>query len=183
MAPGIAAHAVRLLFLGAAVAFLAASCMPLTPGASVAVPEVSQPPLSPAVSGTAAALEAAFRPTNLGFVPAIRSYRPAEPLELQGASRTVFQVALPADPESGFFVIYEFPDASHATDAGAAFARYLESGFGQTNYPVDTKFALGIEGSTMVFAAWSPGAMSDWAAAAPAFQVLSTFGQPITIVR
>ena len=172
--------AIATLALAAA---LPAACVPISTGDGPTAAAPSHAPLSSATSATVSTLQAALRPLGLGIAPASRDYVPSEPPELEPAHRVVFQVPLAADPGGGFVVIYEFADAGHAADAGAAFARYLASGFGQTNYPVDTRFALGVQGSTLVFAAWSPRAMADWAGAAPAFAVLSGFGQQIPVIR
>ncbi len=45
-------------------------------------------------------------------------------------------------------VIYAFPTDAAATDAGAELARYVGSGFGQTNFPTDAQFSVAQVGST-----------------------------------
>ena len=137
--------------------------------------------LTPVVAGTAAALRqwlaeaGGYRLDHLR-----RSYRPAEPAELVGTPRAVFQVDV-ADPDGGFVVVYSFPTAESARDRGAIFARYLGSGFGQTNYPLDAQFALSQVGPTLVFHWWSRERAEDPDRAQGAFDVISRFGLPIEV--
>lgn len=180
---GLLALAAALL---AASALGVAGCMPAAAPATPALPSpppASAGPLTPDGRATVAALEAALRTAGFGFIQATQPYRPSEPVELQGVPRAVYQEVLPADPEAGYVVIYELPDPGSAQAMGQTLARYLGSGFGQTAYPTDARFAVSVAASTVVFTAWSPAASRDQASAGAAFDVVARFGQPVSVIR
>ncbi len=167
-----------------------AGCMPLasstvssTVSSAAAPPLVSQPPASAVVARTAAALEGAYRQAGFAFIPARRPYRPSEPPALILAPRSVYQVVLPKDPGSGYVVIYQAADPAAAQSLATAMQRYLGSGFGETNFPTDARFAVQAYDATVVFGWYSPGASADPAAAAAALRVLRSFGEPFPVVR
>lgn len=179
--------ALSLAALAALTAALA-GCMPLAPSAasSPASPPpvvVSQPPISSVVARAAAALEAAYRQAGFGLIPARRPYRPSEPPALIPVPRSVYQVVLPKDPGSGYVVIYQAADPAAAQSLATAMQRYLESGFGETNFPTDARFAVQAYDATAVFGWYSPGASADPATAAAALRVLRSFGEPFPVVR
>ena len=161
-----------------------AACMPAAPATPV---PATQPPPAPQLTAdgrvTVAALEAALRAAGFGLIPATQPYRPSEPGELQPVPRAVFQEVLPADPDAGYVVVYEFADAGTAQSMGQTLARYLASGFGQTGYPIDTRFAVSVAATTVVFSAWSPAASRDEASSGVAFDVVAGFGQPVPVTR
>jgi hypothetical protein len=68
-----------------------------------------------------------------------------------------------------------------AASRGQLFARYLESGFGQTNYPLDAQFALQQAGATLVFTWWSRELAASPERAQGAFDLVSSFAVPIEI--
>lgn len=136
--------------------------------------------LSPAVASTVAALQAKLSAAGYRLDPADRVYRPAEPAELVGAPRAVLQADV-GDDDGGLVVVYEFSEPSVAASRAQLFARFLESGFGQTNYPIDAQFALRQLGSTLVFTWWSRERAADPDRAQGAFDLLSSLGIPIDI--
>ena len=81
-------------------------------------------------------------------------------MALTQTPRTVLQV-VGSDPEQGYVVIYELPDAAAATAAGTELARYLASGFGQTNFPLDAQFYVAQVGETLVFTWYSSERAED----------------------
>ena len=64
-------------------------------------------------------------------------YRPPESARLRDAPRAVYQVVLPDQPDAGFIVVYEFPDAAAAVDAGNEEAGYLGTGPARVKFPRD----------------------------------------------
>jgi hypothetical protein len=180
--PRLACLGPRLAGL-AILAVLVGGCVPITAVASGAPPPVSLAPVPGVVSQTASALEAAYRQADLGFIRAQQAYRPSEPLPLQSATQTVYQVMLPRDPEAGYVVIFAAADAGGARVMASELQQYLQSGFGQTNFPTDAQFAISIYGPTVTFGWYSPGASVDPATAKKALDVLLAFGQPVPVVR
>ena len=160
-----------------------AGCVPVTSGSSPAAAAVAQPSSPAVVAQAAGALEAAYRRADFGFIRAITPYRPSEPPELISVPRTVYQVVLPKDPGAGYVVIYDGSDPMVAQGLAASMQHYLESGFGETNFPTDAQFAVQLYGSAVVFGWYSPGASADPAAAASALAVLRSFGQAFPVVR
>ncbi len=168
------------LLVAMAVAF--AGCVPV-PSAATPVPAASQAAPPAAVSQAASALEAAYRQAGFGFIEANQPYRPSEPPDLIAVPRTVYQVVLPKDPASGYVVIYRATDPSLAQGLATSMQQYLQSGFGETNFPTDAQFAVEVYGSAMLFGWYSPGASADPATAASALRVLQGFGQAFPVVR
>ena len=164
------------------VAVALAGCVPV-PAAGTPAPAVSQAAPAAGVSQAAAALEAAYRQAGFGFIEANRPYRPSEPPDLIAVPRTVYQVVLPKDPGSGYVVIYRATDQAQAQSLATSMQQYLQSGFGETNFPTDAQFAVDVYGPAMLFGWYSPGASTDPATAASAFRVLQGFGQPYPVVR
>jgi hypothetical protein len=160
-----------------------AGCAPVTSGSSPAAVVVAQPSAPAVVAQAAGALDAAYRQANFGFIRAITPYRPSEPPALISVPRTVYQVVLPKDPGAGYVVIYDGTDPAKAQGLATSMQHYLESGFGETNFPTDAQFAVQLYGSAVVFGWYSPGASADPAAAASALAVLRAFGQPFPVVR
>lgn len=136
--------------------------------------------LTPVVAGTFGALRTALAPAGYRVEVLTRPYRPAEPLELSRVPRAALQVDV-GDPDAGFVVIYEFDDVATARERGGVFARYLGSGFGQTNFPLDAQFAVQQVGPTIVFSWWSRELSAEPERARGAFDLISAFGQPIEV--
>lgn len=91
-------------------------------------------------------------------------YRPAEAATLAAAPRTVYQVALPEEPDNGFIVVYELPDEAAASDAAQEQRTYLLSGPGRVQSPLGTDHVLQQLGATVIYYNWLPGASVDPAA-------------------
>jgi hypothetical protein len=114
------------------------------------------------------------------FGVATRPYRPPESSRLRDAPRAVFQVILPDQPDAGFVVIYEFPDAAAAVDAGNEEAGFLGTGPARVNFPRDAQHVLRQIGPTLVLYTWSPSASTDRTDDVVA-GVLSTLGIGFTV--
>ncbi len=171
------------LLVASLVAALAGACVPVDTATSAPPVGAAPTAATPAIGTTTAALEATFRSASLAIAPAARAYRPSEPSEASARPRSVLQIVLPQDPDAGYVVVYDAGDPGSAGTLGQAFAGYLASGFGQTNYPADARFSLATYGPTLVFGWWSPGASHDAASVEAAYRVLSSFGSPIPVVR
>ena len=85
-----------------------------------------------------------------------RPYRPPESARLRDAPRAVYQIVLPDQPDAGFVVVYEFPDAAAAVDAGNEEAGYLGTGPARVNFPRDAQHVLREVGPTLILFTWSP---------------------------
>jgi hypothetical protein len=174
----------RGLAASAALALLLASGCVTGPGgggpAGQPAPATPMRSLSPAVTGTVAGLQATLARAGYRIDILNRAYRPAEPVELSGIPRAVLQADV-GDLDGGYVVVYEFADAAAAASRGQLFARYLASGFGQTNYPLDAQFALQQAGPTLVFTWWSRELAASPDRAQGAFDLISSFAVPIEI--
>lgn len=138
--------------------------------------------LTPGMASTVAVLRAALEERGLRVELSERPFRPSEPERLTRVPRAVLQVDV-GDPRAGWVVVYEVGEPSAAGDAGAEFARHLASGFGQTNYPLDARFALSQLAGTLVFSWWSPERSARPELAEQAFEAISAVGQPIPVRR
>jgi hypothetical protein len=145
----------------------------------IPTPQQSQ---SSAASGTIALLRDKLAQAGFQLAPPMVSYRPSEPVALTQTPRTVLQV-VGSDPEQGYVVVYELPSDAEATAAGAELSRYLASGFGQTNYPLDAQFSVAQVGPTIVFTWYSSERADDPAAARSAVEAIQTVGQPFPVVK
>ncbi len=138
--------------------------------------------ISPAVAATVARITQVLGYRGLQAFPPIAPYRPSEPASMTQTPRVVLQVAGP-DADQGYIVIYDLPTSTAATSAGTELARYLASGFGQTNYPTDTQFYVAQLGSTVVFTWYSASRASDPAAIRNAVDAIQTVGQPFPVIK
>ena len=172
----------RRLATWACVLVVVAGCGAGT-GGSGGAPIPSVPPatagpamtVSPTVNQTRAELVRVLSGANLILADTQVPVRPAEAPLLAAAPRAVFQVTLPADPNRGFIVVYEFSDANRASEAAAEEQQYLESGPGRVQTPEGTVHVLRQVGPTVVLYEWLPGAAKD--PSAPEIQrVLETVG-------
>jgi hypothetical protein len=119
---------------------------------------------------------------GFSLVQPASAVRPAESPLLTTAPRTVGQVLLPADPDHGFIVLYQFPDPASAYAAAQQQAAYIGGGEGRIQFVPDTKFTLRQDGPCVLFYNWSPSASTD--PRSPAIETaLDTFGVEITIPR
>jgi len=109
-----------------------------------------------------------------------RAYRPSEPESLLFAPRVVMRADL-ADPDDGFVLVYPAADASEAQERAGDLADYLGSGFGQTNYPADTRFSVAVVGDTVVFSSLSRGRSSDPDRAEGVFDAIAAVGDRVEV--
>ena len=137
---------------------------------------------STAVAGTVALVTSALAAAGDQMFPPIAPYRPSEPESLTQVPRTVLQVS-GAEADQGYVIIYSFPTDAAAADAGSELARYVGSGFGQTNFPTDAQFSVAQVGSTIVFTWYSGSRANDPAAAQGAFDAIRSVGQPFPVVK
>lgn len=110
------------------------------------------------------------------------AYRPSEPETLLQVPRVVMRADL-ADPGDGFVVIYEAVDASAAEERATELARYLGSGFGQTNYAADTQFSVSVVDDTVIFTTWSRRTSGDSEAAEAVFDAIATVGDAVEVLK
>jgi hypothetical protein len=178
--------AVRLLARAGLMVVLGASlagCGIAARAPAVPSPATTPTPfLSSAVTATAGQVESALQAAGIVAGVAAVPFRPAESPTLSTAPRLVLKATLPEDAAHGFIVIYDFPDASHAHDAGAEMAAYLATGPGRIQFPSDARHVIRQVGSTVVFYTWSP-ADSASGGAADVGTALATLGLDIPIVR
>lgn len=153
-----------------------------TTGPSTPAPQTPMAVLSPQVQAALAAVQRRLAEQGMTLEQSGSDYRPAEPDVAQQVARAVFRLTQP-DPNSGWVVIYDLGQPDVAIETGRAFARYLGSGFGQTNYPRDAQFTLNQVGGALVFAWWSPGQSADPDRARAAFEAMQLVGQSVPIVR
>jgi hypothetical protein len=92
---------------------------------------------------------------------ATRPYRPAESARLRATPRTVYQIVLRDQPDAGFIVVYEYPDAAAAVDAGNEEAGYLGTGAAKVQFPPGTQHVLRALGPTLILFSWLPAASPD----------------------
>lgn len=131
---------------------------------SQAVVEPSGAPtrtVTPTVDQTRAALVAALGGQNLVLTDSQAAVRPAETPLLAAAPRALYQVTLPADPDKGFILVYEFPDPARAAAAAAEQQAYLATGPGRVQTPQGTVTLIRQVGSTVVSYQWLPAAAKD----------------------
>jgi hypothetical protein len=149
------------------------------PGPALPTPQASY---SVGVSGTVASLAAALGAVNIPLAPPITPARPSEPESLLQVPRAVLQAGV-NDPAGGYVVIYQLADQSAAEAAAHDLAAYLSSGFGQTNFTVDTQFHVAVDGSTVVFTWWSREHAPDDELAEKAFTAMSSVGSEVPVVK
>ena len=175
----------RVMVLALTVACLVAACAPASSGqegGQAPTPRTTpQASFSTQISSGVAVVRRALADVGVRLDPPIVPYRPAEPPGIATVPRAVLQAGI-GDPEAGYVTIYEFADANTASARGAEFAAYLESGFGQTNYPLDAQFSLSQLGGTLIFTWWSSELAADRELARTAFDAISSVGVRIPIV-
>jgi len=181
----VAAGVRARLMTTALVVGLMAGCAPASSGqegGQPATPRTTpQASFSTQVASGVAVVRRALADAGIRLDPPVVPYRPAEPPGISTAPRAVLQAGI-GDPQAGYVMVYEFPDANTASARGAEFADYLESGFGQTNYPLDAQFSLAQLGGTLIFTWWSSELAADRDLARAAFDAISSVGAQIPIV-
>ncbi len=138
--------------------------------------------LGTALRGTVGVLTDTLAGAGYQLAPPVGAYRPSEPASLTQTPRTVLQVLGP-DADQGFVVVYDLRTTDQAASEAAELARYLGSGFGQTNFPLDAQFSVAQVGSTVVLTWWSHERADDPAHAQGAFDVIRTVGVPFPVVK
>lgn len=188
---GRLARATAAPALAALVAISAVGCVPDNRAApprnddpAVVNPVLPTPQrtVAPQIAATAQLVTQALNAKGLRMAPAVAPYRPSEPPGLTNAPRAVYQVDLGV-PDLGYVVVYEFADPATSVARGQEMARYLASGFGQTNYPLDAQFALSQVGGTLVFTWTSASRATDDERARAAFDAVAGVGQPIPVLK
>lgn len=134
--------------------------------------------LTPTVDALRDALAATGERIDLTTSP----YRPAEPASLVLVPRAVLRTEL-ADADDGFVVVYQAADGASADQMATELASYLGSGFGQTNYPADTRFSVAVVGDSVVFTSFSAGRSSDAERAERAFEAVASVGRAIEVSK
>ncbi len=134
------------------------------------------------VERSIAAVEAALAGVGERLIMPVGAYRPSEPQSLLQLPRTIRRVDL-ADPDDGYVVFYEASGSGAAMELADELATYLESGFGQTNYPADTQFAVSTLADTIVFTTWSRRGSSDPDRAEDAFGAIAGVGTPVEVSK
>lgn len=168
------------------VVSLIAGCAPATSGQQGGqrpTPRVTpQASFTTQIASGVAVIRTALADQGIRLDPPIVPYRAAEPPAVSTTPRAVLQAGI-GDPEGGYVMVYEFPDAATASTRGAEFADYLESGFGQTNYPRDAQFSLAQVGGTLIFTWWSSELAADRELARTAFEAIASVGTRIPLVK
>jgi hypothetical protein len=173
------------IFAGLVVALVAAGCTSLDrPRVQPDEVPMASPlqSLDASLAGTAEALRSAASRVGQRIELTTSPYRPSEPASLVEVPRAVLRADL-ADADDGFVVVYQAPDAAAAATLAADMASYLGSGFGQTNYPADTRFSVAVVGDTVVFTSFSPGRSSDAELAERVFEAVAGVGQAIEVSK
>jgi hypothetical protein len=117
--------------------------------------------VSAAVLQTRSLIAAALAPLQIQLADAKDPFRPGESASVAAAPRAVYQAVLPADPEGGQIVVYEFRDAGAAVDAGNELAGYLGTGAGRIQFPDDVRWTIRQVGTTLIFYTWAPSTSPD----------------------
>jgi hypothetical protein len=130
--------------------------------------------------GEIASALASISSLAIQFSDATRPYRPPESSRLRDAPRAVYQVLVPDRPDAGFIVVYEFPDAGAAVDAGNEEAGFLGTGPARVNFPRDAQHVLRQVGPTLILYSWSPSDTTDRTPGLVA-AVLGTLGIGFTV--
>ena len=166
-----------------ALAAVVAGCGIGANGSPASFPVASVGPAATVTGATAqtrGAIAAALSSVAVQFGDATRPYRPPESARLRDAPRAVFQVVLPDQPDAGFVVVYEFPDATAAVDAGNEEAGYLGTGPARVQFPRDEQHVLRQLGPTLILYSWTPSGSTDPAAGQVA-AALGTLGIGFTV--
>lgn len=158
-------------------------------GSAARVPDVAQQPpvasaaLSQTLLNVRAQVMGALSAAGLQAADARTPYRSAESPALASAPRAVLQVVLPAAPDAGHVVLYEFADPGTATAAAEEFVQYLASGPGRIQFPNDAHFTLRQLGAALAFNVWSPSASSDPDGEEAIETTLASVGQGYVVLR
>ena len=158
---------VGTVFAVGVVAFAVAGCGSVgESGRSFSVESVGPAKtVSPAVDQTRAELVRVLAAQSLVLSNTQTPVRKAESPLMAAASRAIYQVVLPKDPNKGYIVVYEFTDLGLAAAAAAEQQAYLGTGPGRVQTPQGTVTLIRQVGSTVVLYDWLPAAAQDPSAA------------------
>lgn len=173
----------RGLALAIALVLTLAACTDLRRGTIQADEVVLPTPMrsyDADVDATFARLSEALGAVPVRLAVSDRPYRPSEPQALLQTPRAILRADL-ADPDAGFIVVYEFDGASAARAGADELAAYLGSGFGQTNFPTDAQFSVGIVADTVVFTWWSRARADDPDRVEAVFDAVAGVGEPVPV--
>lgn len=153
--------------------------------------QVTSPAVTPQPSGATSATLLAARSQVLATLSAAglqvgdarTPYRPGESAAVAAAPRIVVQAVLPAAPDAGFVVLYEFADPATASGAAQELAQYLASGPGRIQFPDDARFTVRQLGAALAFHAWSPGSSDDEEGERAIETALGTLGTGYPVLR
>jgi hypothetical protein len=154
----------RLAVIVAGLAILVGGCGIGASHEIVTYPPESVGPaatVSPAVLQTRALIAAALAPLQIQLGDDKDPFRPGESPRVAAAPRAVYLAILPADPEGGQIVVYEFRDTGAAVDAGNELAGYLGTGAGRIQFPDDARQTIRQVGTTLIFYTWAPSTSPD----------------------
>ena len=159
---------------------IGANSVPASLPASTALPPANITPAVAQTRGVIAQALASISSIAIQFGDTGRPYRPPESGRLRDAPRAVYQVVIPDQPDAGFMVVYEFPDAAAAVDAGNEEAGFLATGTARVSFPRDAQHVIRQLGTTLSLYTWSPSASTDRTASVVA-DVLGTIGIGFTV--
>lgn len=144
--------------------------------------ETPRPSAGPMAQAAIRALRDALAIGGYELAPATRTFQPAQPASFTTVPRSAYQAQL-SDPDGGVVLIYELADPEAARVGAQAMADYLSSGPGKINFPGDATFYVGLIGSTVVMSWFSASQSGDPEAARGAFDLISTVGSEIPVLR
>ena len=134
------------------------------------------------LAAAAAAVEAAVSALGERLETPPGAYRPSEPDSLLQTPRIIRRADL-ADIDDGYVVIYQADGRAAAGQGAEELARYLESGFGQTNFAADTQFSVSTLEDTIIFTSWSSRRSDDPARAEAVFEAMASVGVPVEVSK
>jgi hypothetical protein len=176
----------RLAAIGLAAACLGCGGAAPTPSAPAPLSSVAivaaEAGLSVSEATTVTRLRQQLAAAGLQLSAVNQPVQPAVPLSFAAVPVVVYRMEL-ADPDQGFVLIYDFPDAAAAAAGAMALAHFVSSGFGQTTYPVDAVFSITSLGADVIFSWWSPSRASDPALTQAAFQRVASVGSAVTVTK
>jgi hypothetical protein len=153
-----------MLVVAFAFAGVVSAC---APGGGVSVASFPAGTIGPVTTAGAAAAQTrielvrALGERNLVLQDSEAPFRPPEDSTFTTTPRALYQVILPDAPGEGFIVVYEFPDATIATEAATDQAAYLATGPARVQSAFGTRHVIRLVGSTVVLYSWVPEGVAD----------------------
>lgn len=164
-----------ILTIGLLIGALAGGCDTSGPATFPTGPTGPDRTASAAAATTVAELTRLLGERSLIVTTPEEPYAPSEAMALAAAPRDVLQVQMPDDPDGGWIVVYDFPDADAAMTAAREQADWIASGPGRVQTPIGTRHVIRVLGPTVVLYSWHPDAAPDPRAAEIA-DALAGFG-------